>query len=99
MLAACVGLCIGKPLGILGTLWLLLRARVIALPSATSATEMAGVGMVAGVGMTVSIFLADVSFAAGQWRDSAILGVLVGSVSAALMAGLHFRLRRKHRLS
>jgi hypothetical protein len=40
---------------------------------------------------TASLFLAKASFATGQLRDSAILGVLVSSLSAAVTAALHFR--------
>jgi Na+:H+ antiporter, NhaA family len=94
---AALGLCLGKPLGIFGTAWILVRARVGKRPEGTSTRELLGITILGGVGFTVSFYLANLSFSEEHLRQSATLGVLAGSVLAAILGGLYFRvLRRSH---
>lgn len=95
------GLVVGKPVGILlstRVVTLLTRAR---LDPAVRWVDLAGVGLLAGIGFTVSLLVADLSFPPGSiHRESAKLAVLVASVTAALLASVVLLLRnRRYRRS
>ncbi len=81
-----LGLLLGKPVGILAASWLTVRAGVGRLPDRTSWQMMAGLGVVAGIGFTVSLFITGLSFpGADVLVADAKVGVLGGSVLAALL--------------
>jgi NhaA family Na+:H+ antiporter len=80
-----LGLVGGKLVGISGAAWLAVRAGVGALPEGVRWPQLVGVAAVAGVGFTVSIFVADVAFADAHLQAAAKLGILAGSVVAALL--------------
>jgi len=79
-------LVIGKPLGILGSALLAVRLRIGALPAGTSLRELAVVGVLGGIGFTMSIFVAGLAFADARLLASAKLAVLIASLGAALLA-------------
>jgi NhaA family Na+:H+ antiporter len=89
-LAIIVGLVVGKPLGIVAACFVAVKARVARLPGGVTWGTLLGVGAVAGIGFTVSLFIAGLSFPADPGlTDEAKIGILVGSiVSAALGAVL-----------
>jgi len=80
-----VGLFVGKQLGILGFSWIAVNAGVATLPMGMTWRQVHGVGVLSGVGFTMSIFVASLAFpgAAGQ-QDVAKVGIL----SASLIAGV-----------
>jgi Na+:H+ antiporter, NhaA family len=80
------GLVVGKPIGILAFSWLATRLGATALPRGTTWSQMAVVGTVAGIGFTMSIFIAKLAFANGALLETAKLAILVGSGVAALFA-------------
>lgn len=82
------GLCVGKVTGILGASWLLTRLGWAELPHGTAWRHIAGVGLVAGIGFTVSIFVTELAFAGNpNLENSAKLSVFAASAVSAL-AGL-----------
>ncbi|RPH70034.1 MAG: Na+/H+ antiporter NhaA [Myxococcaceae bacterium] len=85
------GLVLGKPLGVLGASWLATRLGIAALPRGIRWPQVAVVGVVAGIGFTMSIFIAALAFPAGANLETSKLGILVGS---ALSAGLAYGLGR-----
>lgn len=89
-----VGLCLGKPLGIFGAAWLLVRFRVGERPAGTTTRELLGVAILGGVGFTVSLYIAELSFADGRLQQTATLGVMVGSAAAMVLGALYFRAPR-----
>jgi len=76
-------LVLGKPLGIVGTSWLLVKLGWCRLPADVSWGGIVLVGLLAGVGFTMSIFIAMLAFEDMALLGAAKLGVLVGSVVAA----------------
>jgi Na+/H+ antiporter NhaA len=82
------GYVVGKPLGILGATWL--ASRLGGLRRALSWPEIAGGGVVAGIGFTVSLLISSLAFD-GQQLEEAKLGVLAAAVSASLLAWIVFR--------
>jgi len=92
-----LGLVIGKPLGITAATWLITRIRRINLDPSLRWIDIAGVGILAGIGFTVSLLVAELSFAAGSPHyDHSKVAILTASVVAALLAAalLGFRNRR-----
>jgi Na+:H+ antiporter, NhaA family len=79
-----LGLVLGKPLGIFLASALAVRLRVAHLPDGLRFTHVLGAGMVAGIGFTVSLFVADLSFA-GTTLSDAKIGILVASLSSAVL--------------
>ena len=75
-------LVLGKPLGIVGFAWLATRLRVASAPEGTSWGQLLGVGMVAGIGFTVSLFVTGLAFDHPEQVADAKIGVLVASVLA-----------------
>ncbi|MDP9055928.1 MAG: Na+/H+ antiporter NhaA [Pseudomonadota bacterium] len=86
-LAVAVGLVIGKPLGIFGAVALAERMGVTQRPHGASWAQLWGVCVLAGIGFTMSLFIAALAFpAAPPFAETAKLGVLAGSAVSA-MAG------------
>ncbi len=82
------GLVLGKPLGIALASFLTVKAGLGRLPRACGWLEMIGVGMLAGVGFTVAIFIAGLAFTDAALTNEAKLGILVASVLAGLLGAL-----------
>ncbi|MBO3742952.1 Na+/H+ antiporter NhaA [Actinoplanes flavus] len=89
-----VGLLAGKPIGILGATWLTARFTRARIGAGLAVIDMVGLAVLAGIGFTVSLLIAELAFGAGSVRDGyAKIAVLVGSLAAALVAGLLLRVR------
>jgi NhaA family Na+:H+ antiporter len=86
-----VGLLVGKPLGILLFSWLAVRLRLAHLPAGVNWTHIAGTGVVAGVGFTVSLFITGLAFDAGALQEEAKLGIVAASTVAGLAGFLLLR--------
>jgi NhaA family Na+:H+ antiporter len=80
------GLVVGKPVGVVGFSWLATRLGLAILPRGVTWPHVTVVGVVAGIGFTMSIFIASLAFPAGTDLETAKIGVLVGSGLAALFA-------------
>ena len=88
-LAVFAGLVAGKLLGVTGATLLALRARWGALPADTARGEVAGLAALAGIGFTVSLFIAELAFEDEALVSEAKVGIFAGSiVSGALGAAL-----------
>lgn len=89
-LAVIAGLVLGKFLGILSFSWLTVKSRLAPMPSHCNWKMMASVSMLGGIGFTVSMFIATLSFGANNEHahlllDHAKLGILIGSVIAGIL--------------
>jgi NhaA family Na+:H+ antiporter len=94
-MAVAAGLVIGKPLGIFGTVALADRLGIAQRPRGASWAQVWGVSVLAGIGFTMSLFIAALAFpAAAQLAESAKLGVLAGSALSAVAGYLILRLAR-----
>lgn len=78
------GLLLGKPIGILMFSILAVRLRWAGMPTGSSLVQLLGVGMLAGIGFTMSIFIAGLAFNDAATLAQAKLGIL----GASLMAGV-----------
>ena len=85
--AILAALVLGKPIGIVATTWLTTRLMRQKLEPSYRWIDLAGVGLLAGIGFTVSLLVAELSFEAGSpEHDYAKVAILVASVVAALLA-------------
>ena len=89
-LSVIIGLVLGKFLGVFSFSWLAVRMKIVALPAGATWKAFASVCVVCGIGFTVSMFIADLSYAGlgaqgAPLLNEAKLGVLCGSVISALL--------------
>jgi Na+:H+ antiporter, NhaA family len=80
------GLVVGKPAGVLLVCWLTTKTGIARLPTGVTARHLVVLGAVAGVGFTMSLFIAQLAFTDPQRLTAAKLGVIVASVIAAVVA-------------
>ena len=91
-----VGLVVGKPIGILGVTWLLTKATRAELDKSFKWIDVFGVALLAGIGFTVSLLVAELSFGQGSLHDDhAKVGILAASVLAALLATTVLKTRNR----
>ena len=90
-----LGLVVGKFVGILGATWIAVRLRLATMPTSATWPAIAGVAATAGIGFTVSLFVADLAFDAPTLVDAAKVAILTASVTAATLgAGVLLRVGR-----
>ena len=77
------GLVLGKPIGILAATWLVCRFRHVRLAPGVRWADVGGVGLLAGIGFTVSLLIADLAFDGDERGEHATLAVLIASLLAA----------------
>jgi NhaA family Na+:H+ antiporter len=85
-IAVFVGFALGKPIGVLTFSWLAVRSHLAIRPPDLSWRLLAGGSLLAGIGFTMALFIANLAFSASL-IDSAKLGIVLASVSSAT-AGL-----------
>lgn len=90
------GLVVGKTVGIVGSTWLLATFSRAELDDDLSWVDVLGMAMLAGIGFTVSLLIGELAFGQGSERDDHVkVGVLVGSLAAALLAAVVLKLRNR----
>jgi NhaA family Na+:H+ antiporter len=85
MLGVSLALVLGKFIGITGVSWLLLKLGVAVLPKDTRFSQIAGVSLLAGIGFTMSIFVAQLGFGT---NEDLLLMAKTGILAASLLAGV-----------
>jgi len=85
MLGVSMGLLLGKFIGITGTSWLMLKLGMAVLPRDTRFSQIAGVSLLAGIGFTMSIFVAQLGF---EENPELLLMAKTGILLASLLAGV-----------
>ena len=102
-----LGLVIGKFAGVMIACWLSVKARIVQLPDGATWPSLAGIAMLCGIGFTVSMFMAELSYPLdleGQapammrlFLNDAKLGILCGTITSALLGSflLHKTLPKK----
>jgi Na+:H+ antiporter, NhaA family len=93
-----VALVLGKPVGVVAVSWLMVRAGWCALPGGVTWGGIWLIGLLAGIGFTMSIFVAMLAFQDAALLGGAKLGVLLGSSTAAVL-GLTWGVIYRRRLS
>jgi len=84
-----LGLMIGKPVGIFLASWLAIKLGVSKMPQRAGWIHLLGVGMVAGIGFTMSIFISILSFSdSHHLMAEAKFSILIGSLLSAILGSL-----------
>jgi NhaA family Na+:H+ antiporter len=96
-LGALIGLVLGKPIGVTLFSWLAVRSGLAVLPAGTSWRALHGVSWLAGIGFTMSLFIAGLAFGESALLTDAKLGVFAASVIAGGIGW--FLLRAQHAAS
>lgn len=91
------GLFLGKLIGITGTAWVVVRLGLAELPDRTSWRELTSASLMAGIGFTMSLFIAELAFANEELLMQAKVGVLVASLLSATIGIILFRFFTKTR--
>ncbi|GLR08601.1 Na+/H+ antiporter NhaA [Mixta theicola] len=88
-----LGLFIGKPLGITLFCWLSIRLGVVKLPQGVNLSSIAAVGVLCGIGFTMSIFIASLAYGDlnAELMVLARLAILIGSLLSAVVGYLLLR--------
>jgi NhaA family Na+:H+ antiporter len=86
------GLIVGKPVGIFLATWIAVRSGIAELPAGVGWPHVAGAGVLAGIGFTVSLFITDLAFDEALRTDEAKLAILAASLVAAVAGYLILRL-------
>lgn len=89
-MAVMTGLILGKFVGVFSFSWLAIKCRIVQLPEGSNWKAFASVCMLCGIGLTVSIFIADLSYASLGENGQALLGqaklgILCGSLVSAII--------------
>lgn len=91
-----VGLVAGKALGVFGATYLVARFTRASLDDELRWVDVFGLAVLAGIGFTVSLLIGDLAYGAGSERDDHVkVGVLTGSLLAALVAAVILRARNR----
>ena len=89
-------LVVGKTVGVFGASWCVVRFTGSHLDSSVSWSDILGLALLCGVGFTVSLLIGELAFNTGSTRDDHVkIGVLAGSVLAAVFGGTVLRLRNR----
>jgi Na+:H+ antiporter, NhaA family len=86
-----LGLVIGKPLGITAAAYLAVRTGLASLPADVDWRTLHGCSWLAGIGFTMSLFIATLAFDDAALIDSAKVGILTASVIAGLAGAIVLR--------
>jgi NhaA family Na+:H+ antiporter len=79
-----LGLVLGKQIGITLFSWIAVRTNLATLPSGVNWQQIYGVGWLAGIGFTMSLFIAGLAFEDSTLVDKAKLGILAGSLISGI---------------
>ncbi len=90
-----LGLVVGKPLGVVGTAWLVARFSKASLSKSMSWWDVATIGTLAGVGFTVSLLINELAFADPAAKEVGTLSVLLASTMAAVLATIALQVRKR----
>jgi NhaA family Na+:H+ antiporter len=80
-----LGLVVGKTVGVSMFAWLACRSGLGVLPAGVNWRQVLGIAGLAGIGLTLSIFVTGLAFDDPALRDQATIGILVASLTAATL--------------
>ena len=90
-LGVALGLLVGKPLGIMLFSVAAVRLGLATLPSRVGWMHVLGAGCLAGIGFTMSLFIANLALGGTGFLETAKVSILVGSLLASILGWLVFQ--------
>lgn len=94
-LGIALGLLLGKQIGIVGFAYVATKTGIASLPRSIGWMQMWGLSLIAGIGFTMSLFIGNLAFAAPEQIAAVKIGVLSGSLIAALAGVIILRSSRR----
>lgn len=97
--AVLMGLVVGKFIGLFSFTWIFTKLRIVKLPNVNNWKSIAGVCMLGGVGFTVSLFIANLSFAKDhpELLAQAKMGILLGTLISGVLGYTMLHLSLPHK--
>ena len=92
------GLFLGKPIGVFSATWIAVASGLTSLPPGVTFRHVFGGALLCGIGFTMSLFIADLSFSDPVLLSQAKMGILVGSLVSGSTGGLFLYLTGRPRL-
>jgi NhaA family Na+:H+ antiporter len=86
------GLVLGKPLGIFGFSFIAVKLKLAALPDSTTWPQLLGAGIIAGIGFTMSIFIATLAYQQAELQIISIISVMAASLFAGIAGFIYLKL-------
>jgi Na+:H+ antiporter, NhaA family len=86
-----LGLCVGKPVGIVAFAWLAVHFRLASLPKTVNWSHVVGASLLAGIGFTVSLFVTELAFDDALWEADAKIGIFAASVLSGVAGYVFLR--------
>jgi NhaA family Na+:H+ antiporter len=94
-----IGLFIGKMIGVTLLSFIGVKFKIITLPKGINFKQIIGVAILAGVGFTMSIFIANLAFVTSpNYIDSAKIGILLGSLISGIVGYIVLKLTSKNKI-
>jgi NhaA family Na+:H+ antiporter len=90
-LGTITGLLFGKFIGVVGFSWLMVKLKWATLPNDVHWRHIIGAGFLAGIGFTMSLFVANLAFADAALINQAKLGILIASLVAGVVGYIILR--------
>ncbi|WP_052272994.1 Na+/H+ antiporter NhaA [Flavihumibacter solisilvae] len=90
------GLVVGKPLGISLFSWLTIRSGLSEPPTGTSWVQLVGIGALAGIGFTMSIFITMLAFADPSAQNISKISILLGAILSIILGLVLLAIPRKN---
>jgi NhaA family Na+:H+ antiporter len=89
------GLVIGKPVGIFIFSRAMISLKIAKLPTNTNLKQLLGIGSLAGIGFTMSIFTTTLAFRGEEYRDIAKISILASLVLSMALSWIYFLILEK----
>ena len=92
VLGVALGLILGKQLGIFGAVFAMVKCGLVPMPTEANWKHVYGTAIVCGIGFTMSIFVSILAFAPGHAQEMAKGGVILGSLTSAVLGYIFLRI-------
>ena len=86
------GLFFGKPIGIFGVSYILVKLKIASLPVQVTKRHLYGASVLGGIGFTMSIFVSSLSFADETVLATAKISIMIASIIAAVLGAIVFKI-------
>lgn len=93
-----LGLVLGKPLGIFMFTYIAVKLKISSLPDDITWKMILGMGMIAGIGFTMSIFITLLAFSEESIINNAKFAILIASLISGLCGYLYLRMQIRNRI-
>ena len=86
------GLFLGKQIGVFGTVFLLVKTKLVPMPERTTWIQVYGISLLCGIGFTMSLFVAALAFPGSAIQEHAKIGIFAGSIISGIAGYIVLRL-------